>query len=243
MGHHGQNIKTYPSFLGIILAFWLLHRMSKPPQRPIGVSNTLVKVNNMSEYSNICLLAHPNPSSHSLSLFSTLHRYKHQIHHYILYLDLQYSTYYYQWTPQSPFPHHHHLLLLLLLLFLIKNSLYLSLCKINDVLHCWPSPLFNHGSKPECKIDHFPLPVVDSNLIYKYIVGLWSLILPPHVNGQSLRGWGWQWPRGWARAVPVNFNPTCKSLNIQYLHVQSTPNIFKKSVVRDMFKMRVWQGF
>ena len=37
----------------------------------------------------------------------------------------------------------------------------------------------------------------------------------------------------------VSFNPTCRSLNVYDLRVQSNPNIFEKTVAKEIFKTRM----
>ena len=64
-----------------------------------------LKAQIISDYSTICLLAHPSLSFHNLFLFHTLHNWQYQSHHYILYLWLQYYLIlYHHCTPQSPLP-------------------------------------------------------------------------------------------------------------------------------------------
>lgn len=52
------------------------------------------------------------------------------------------------------------------------------LCKRNDVLHCWLSPIFWSWLWAKASVWSFSLQVADSNSNYKPIVDLWPLYLP-----------------------------------------------------------------
>src|SRR5258706_5072067 len=98
-----------------------MQRRSKLPQGPRNIMEVFLKAQVMSYHGSTCLLAHPNPSFHNLSLFLTLHRLQHLSHSIYSAFYLCHLTHYYHCTPQSPFPYHH---LLLLLPFLMPNYLY-----------------------------------------------------------------------------------------------------------------------
>src|SRR5258706_11860897 len=76
-----------------------MQRRSKLPQGPRNIMEVFLKAQVMSYHGSTCLLAHPNPSFHNLSLFLTLHRLQHQSHSIYSAFYLCYLTHYYHCTP------------------------------------------------------------------------------------------------------------------------------------------------
>jgi len=137
-----------------------LHRKSKLPQGPRDIVEVSLKRPDHIISWYHCLLAHPNPSFHNLSLSLTLYRLQHQSLSIYSTFTNTISSIITTASPNLLFFYHHHLLLLLLLLFSCHITCTQYLSKQDDFpcLH-----FFGSFSEPGHEIGPFPVADPDSD--------------------------------------------------------------------------------